>query len=299
VFKGHLDEVHKKILDSHSHLTLSWTVVKNMCEHIADNPETLTGYRLFGKPLHLRVPTPVLSTVAVELMDELETFMGKLDVKHKRGPDKTACRKVLVKTLSPVVYFQLAVHLDRNVKNGIPQGNVDAGLTPRLPLNTALLVFNAGLFRSQKIWNILPHVGIDINLPQSDTFASDIKAALSQYVDAYYNDEPGEGRKLNRIVCAKAWENLDKVGIRKLHDRSGGGVGAPYGSTGSAAAAAASLTSIEKALRGYKLNSIEKGEAAAALKQPLAAPPRKNGAEQGTLQPPALGLSCAHRLVLC
>jgi hypothetical protein len=175
----------------------------------------------------------------------------------------------------------------------------DAGLTSCLPLNAALLVFHAGLFRSQKIWEILPDVGIYIKPPDNKKYAEKIKTKLDESVTAYYKGVPGHDYKLSSTICTTARRNLEQAGIRKLYDRSSGGVGAPYGSTSSAAAAPASLTLIEKVPRGYDLDDGKKDEAETTLSESLATPPRKNGAETGTLQPLPLGLGCTYLTVVC
>jgi hypothetical protein len=147
-----------------------------------------------------------------------------------------------------------------------------------------LLGLKKGLPLATQLQGVLPDVGIHVAPPNTSSFAKVLEGALAKYREDYYSGEFTPTSVLASITSNTAWENLEKAGVVGLYFSS------------------SNVELMKKALTGGTLGPTEKGKVAAALSLSLAepdTPQRKNGAETGTLQPPPLGLGCAHRPVLC
>jgi hypothetical protein len=105
-------------------LCKEWEDISKMCRAIVADSALLTVRVALGKSLYLRAPTPMLSMVAVDLMRKIEKFIGNMNA-WKTPPtdaDKMA-QGAWFKVLGVIVYFQLPVHVNATVKNGVPGGN--------------------------------------------------------------------------------------------------------------------------------------------------------------------------------
>jgi hypothetical protein len=151
----------------------------------------------------------------------------------------------------------------------------------RLPLDTAPLALKAGLFPPTHIKEVLPGVGILVKKPfnTNSVIVKDLKARLKAYGDKYY-DQESRGHELSpgHLSCDEAWNGLTWAGVEFIDS----------GST----------EEMDKTLRGTPLDSDGKKRVETALGRAIPMPARQDGAETGTLQPPALGLGCSHRPVL-
>jgi hypothetical protein len=105
-----------------------------------------------------------------------------------------------------------------------------------------------------------------------------LREKLSKYTNEYYGREPEQDDPDERYSNPGSITGLQaRVGLKKAR------VDGPH-------------VSMEKALRPECLDLYDKGQVAVTLGTTVDMPMLANGVPDGTLQPPALGLSCTHPL---
>jgi hypothetical protein len=101
-----------------------WQDIAKMCRAIVADSALLTGGVALCKSLYLRAPTPMLSMVAVDLMRKIEMFIAGLgEWKAQLTDADKVAQGAWFKVLGVIVYFQLPVYVDPNIKHGVLGGN--------------------------------------------------------------------------------------------------------------------------------------------------------------------------------